>query len=196
MDKLKLCFFGKEDPQLESTVFKHPVLASQLVTCRGKMAGPFTGHGTFQWSSAVRALSCLMLLSASWAKKNRSDVEYPPRLQGEKKSFASSLDYALGKQPNWLLDMFGVSARGHAYARRLIHRSNPERRRAGPVTLSLNTNFLKPENIQVFWEREEITGWQQLESLADRIVKHSPDMEFLAEFSSSGESAMQVEFVN
>lgn len=196
MDKLKLCFFGKEDPQLESTAFAHPVLVSELVTCRGKVAGAFSGYGTFQWSSAVRALSCLMLLSASWAKRSKADIDYPPRLQGDKRSFASSLDYALGKQPNWLLDMFGVSARGQAYARRLILRSNPERRRAGPVTLSLNTNFLKPQNIQVFWDREEITSWQELESLADRIVKQSPDLEFMTEPSPLSKPAMQVEMMN
>ena len=172
MHQMVLSFNGINPPQLEKTVFVHPLLDSKRVACRGKTCGVYLGAGTFQWSPAVRALVHLLLQTASWARRADHDLESLPRLQGESNSPASSLDYALGKQPNWLLDMFGVTGAGQANARRLIHRSNPERRRPGPVILAMNPSFFPPEKIEVIIDNERITQDDELQRLAGMIMTH------------------------
>lgn len=171
MKELLLDLLGREKPQLESTVFLHPLIGSEIITQRGKVACSFSGYGTFQWSSAVKSLTYLLLLGAAWGRLKERESLMPPRIEGERHSAAASLDYALGKQPHWLLDMFGISPRGDCYARRLIQRSNPERRRPGPVVLTLNINFLEPQNIFVRWEKERIEDAVVLGELANKVVQ-------------------------
>jgi hypothetical protein len=72
-------------------------------------------------------------------------------LAGARGSSIASLDYAISKQPCWLTDMFGTDSFGISLVRRLILRTNPERKRPGPVFLSLNTRYLDPSMIEVRW---------------------------------------------
>lgn len=133
---------------LWKVIFSHPLLDSKRISVRGNGSGALEAGGSFQWSQGVRAL-CVLLLRGRWSQL--SDVNAASKeLSGHGGSLASSLDYALGKQPNWLLDMFGVDKRGTSLARRLIRRSNPERRRPGPVVLSINSHFVPLNVIDVF----------------------------------------------
>ena len=117
---------------------------TQRVSVRGKTGGPFRTAGSFQWTSAVKALALLL------AKTRLNPAE--ALLRGENASLAASLDYAISKQPAWLTEMFGCDQHGISLARRLVLRTNPERKRPGPVTLGVNQLFLNAANINIFVE--------------------------------------------
>jgi hypothetical protein len=119
--------------------------------------------GSFQWTTAVKALSVLFIRIAM-SEQNES-LRNMNCLSGHKGSLASSLDYALSKQPQWLQEMFGMGSYGTVYARRLILRTNAERKRPGPVILGLNTIVLKPENIRIFWNNEPVASFEALSKL-------------------------------
>ncbi len=126
-------------------------------TVRGHTEGAYKGHGTFQWTRAVRALSLLL-------------VEYcmsgSVRLEGTNGSLASSLDYALSKRPIWLLDVFGVDSAGVPSARRLFKVTNPNRKRPGPVAIRVDEHVLPSGNIRIFLDRVPIETTSELEPLA------------------------------
>lgn len=108
---------------------------------RGKSAGAYRGAGSFQWTSAVKAM-CIMFLSA---------VEDPDgvHLCGSAGSLAASLDYAITKQPIWLTDMFGTDSDGVCTIRRFVFRTNSERKRPGPVSLRINSSYLPIGSIEI-----------------------------------------------
>jgi len=139
MRTLKLYF---EDGQLIETLFRENPTSPERRSIRGKSGGAYRQAGSFQWSSAVRALALL-------AVKALSTPEHP-FIQGEGGSLAASLDYALSKQPEWLTDLFGCDREGISYARRCILRTNPERKRPGPVVLAFNLVYLPISAIQVY----------------------------------------------
>src|SRR5262249_44176847 len=93
--------------------------------------------GNFVWSSAVPALTVLTLRTAAYKFSANSDLESArfPVLEGAENSLASSLDFALSKQPNWILDMFGQTYSGASTLRKLLRRQNSERKRSGPVQI-------------------------------------------------------------
>ncbi|MDD2943932.1 MAG: hypothetical protein PHC51_13325, partial [bacterium] len=57
-----------EEPELYRTEFTHPRLQQMRYCVRGKTSGGIPGAGTFQWTSAVRALTCLTILHAAQTK--------------------------------------------------------------------------------------------------------------------------------
>jgi hypothetical protein len=129
---------------------------------RGKTAGAFKGAGSFQWTTAVRALS-LSFLSA---------IENPLgiHLSGHAGSLAASLDYALSKQPIWLAEMFGVDTLGNCVARRFTYRTNSERKRPGPVSLSLNHSYLESAMIEVVVDGRQLVDVQEIAALRMAIM--------------------------
>ena len=62
---------------------------------------------------------------------------------------ASTLDYALSKQPAWLHDIFGTRENGTAEARYLFQRTNPERKRPGPVVVSVSGQAIPPKEVRI-----------------------------------------------
>jgi len=139
MRSLKLYF---ELGELSEVVF-HDGLGNEPRVCvRGKTSGPSRSAGSFQWTSAVKALSVMAVRTALNPKE--------ALIQGEGSSLASSLDYAISKQPLWLSEMFGWDNKGVSLARRLILRSNPERKRPGPVTLGFNQLYMPPSAISIY----------------------------------------------
>lgn len=122
-------------------------------TCvRGRTVGAYSGGGTFQWSSAVRATAYLFLKAKLMDESARGE----PLLSGRAKSLAASPDYALTKQPVWLLDMFGITAGGGTYARRLFRVTNSHRKRVGPVAISLNPHLCPQSCIEVVLDGKSI----------------------------------------
>jgi hypothetical protein len=130
------------------------------VVVRGKTGGPFRAAGSFQWTSAVKALSLLVVRTALSPSE--------ALLRGDANSLAASLDYAISKQPLWLTEMFGCDQQGTSLARRLILRTNPERKRPGPVTLGINQLYLNPSSISVFVNGKLATG-EQLATLCRQL---------------------------
>ncbi len=147
MRNLKLYF---EAGQLTEVVFRENGTNEPRRTIRGKTGGAFRHAGSFQWTSAVKALG-LLVAKAALNPQNST-------IQGLGGSLASSLDYALSKQPIWVTDMFGCDQQGISFARRLILRTNPERKRPGPVVLAVNYVYLPATSIEVFSDGAACTG--------------------------------------
>ena len=159
----ELHFAGKGDVQLVETYFSDSAAGTQLVSVRGKTAGAFRDAGTFQWTSAVRGL-CVLCIKTVLA--HRYPADSPTRhILGFQTSLAASLDYAITKQPSWIRDMFGLDVKGNTLAQRLIARTNPNRKRPGPVILGLNERALPTEAIRVYWNGEKVEQFDTLQTL-------------------------------
>jgi len=117
-----------------------------LVSTRGRLASP-NARGNFQWSRAVQALAELLL---RFKIHSQSGSEHTAELIGTKGSSAASLDYALGKGPSWLVEMFGCDSKGALIARRYFRRINTEMKRAGPVSIHVNSNLLSNSDIHIY----------------------------------------------
>lgn len=174
---LQLDFVGTSPVELSQTLFFRGDSPCPLRCVRGKTPGAFFGAGTFQWTAAIRAL-CLLFVQAKVVKL-AGNPEIGGALSGDKGSLASSLDYALSKQPMWLEEMFGVSANGTCTATRLITRTNPNRKRPGPVVLALNHLALSPDNIVIAWEGKIVEDLASLQQLL-RQLKEAAPQDFLA----------------
>jgi hypothetical protein len=92
-----------------------------------------------------------------------------PMLSGGAKSLAASLDYALTKQPSWIVDMFGVSSSGKAQARRLFRVTNSHRKRGGPVCVSLNLYVCPKDRIEVVLDGKLIDTPETLRTMLETI---------------------------
>jgi hypothetical protein len=64
-------------------------------------------------------------------------------------SAAAALDGAISKNAVWVCECFGTDAEGKSLLRRLLTRGNPERKRQGPVTITLGGSTLKGSRIEV-----------------------------------------------
>ena len=168
MPKLKLWFSSDNSPQLLKTEFEHPLLSEKRTAVRGKSAGAYHDTATFQWTGAVQAL-CMLCL-------NKDEV-----LEGYQGSPASSLDYALSKQPMWLLEMFGWDVNGESLARRIIKRTNTSRKMQAPISLSLS----KECEVEIIQEGKS-------ESVLERMIfREARSSLFVTNvFSSSGYKKM------
>jgi hypothetical protein len=155
MRKISLYF---EVGELVETQFSDGVTAEPRISVRGKTGGAFRSAGSFQWTSAVKALALLAATTATG--------ELQAILRGEANSLAASLDYAISKQPQWLAEMFGCDHNGICFARRLILRTNPERKRPGPVTLAINLSYLPWDCLHIYIDGRRATPEQLLELCA------------------------------
>ena len=124
-----------------------------------------SGWGTFGWTRAVKAL---VLLLIKYELRRRSlhiaDQDTAVMLAGGANSPASSLDLALSKKTRWLCDMFGVTATGEPLARRLLLRTNPERKRPGPVRVSVNPAYVA--GVRVYIDHQQVTQHAALQDLS------------------------------
>lgn len=164
---LELYFAGDAVVQLVQTKFVGNTNKSPAVSVRGKTAGAFKNVGTFQWTSAVRAF-CILCLKAIIASKDKQQ-DAVGQIVGFKGSLAASLDYAISKQPSWLSEMFGLDNNGQAFAKRLVVRTNPERKRPGPVILGLNDKAITADSITITWNGASVTTTEKLQALMTSI---------------------------
>jgi hypothetical protein len=167
MFKIKLTFCSGRTIELFRVDCSHGQ-AVTITSIRGRSAGAYRGVGTFHWSSAVRAVACLFLK----AKLGDENVRMEPMLSGGPKSLAASLDYAITKQPGWILDMFGVSPSGKVLAKRLFHVTNSHRKRGGLVSISLNPHVCPEYCIEIAIDGDSITCPERLRSILEAIEKH------------------------
>lgn len=164
MASLVLKFFQYENSlTLEETSFFSPESGEVIRGIRGKrfLPGQFR---RFHWSDSLHALCILAIRHRLFGGSGR-----PPQLfvgatlLGEGQSPASTLDYALTKQPNWMKDLFGCTPTGDSILRTLIGRMNPERKRPGPVRLWFEARAIDPAHIRIFLNEIEITSPALLE---------------------------------
>jgi hypothetical protein len=163
MALLELRFVGGEKPELFETSCRLTP-GSVCSAVRGKTSGAYRGYGTFQWTSAVKAV-CTALLRA----KVSAEAPGSASISGEKGSLAASLDYALSKEPNWLGEMFGFTVGGSLMARRLFLVSNPNRKRPGPVVIVLNERVLSNKDIEVTLDGKVLASLVELQRLLASI---------------------------
>lgn len=164
--RLKLKFCGADNPELCESHFNHPLLTQTRSTARGKAGGAFYTYGSFQWTKAVKAVAILAIRAKI---SQLSNAVMNPFISGEASSLAASLDYAIQKEPAWVLDIFGVDSNGTALVRRVFHRSNPGRKRVGPVAVSWNSLFISPKDIEIIWEEVSVNKIEQLNKLLQHI---------------------------
>ena len=160
---VELHFAGNPGVQLVETRVSDLSLNIERHCIRGKSSGAVRGAGSFQWTSAVKALS-ILFLKAALAKGDAQACE-DGMLSGYQGSLAASLDFAISKQPLWLTEMFGVDSRGNSHVRRFVLRSNPERKRPGPVVLSFNPNSLETTDFRFFWDGDLVVAEEKLSDL-------------------------------
>lgn len=158
---------GNGGVELYRTTFTSFTTFAELKSVRGKTSGAFRGHGTFQWTAAVRGLSALLVQSA--LSIGRPSIE--PNIMGGAASMAASLDYAISKGPIWMSEMFGTTSGGELLARRLFKRTNPNRKRGGPVVVSINEKMLSFDAIHIFIEHRKIIDEGEISILLDSLQK-------------------------
>jgi hypothetical protein len=144
-DTLSLYFEEHSELELVRSEFKQSDVKSILTCIRGKTPGAFVGFGSFPWTSAVRAVSAVAIRFVL-AEKTGSQGYC---LIGGKGSLAASLDYALSKGPIWIQEMFGTTSAGALYGKRLFRITNPNRKRPGPVAISINSARLPVSSVQL-----------------------------------------------
>ena len=167
MRELKVYF---EAGQLTEVSFKDGVSSEIRRSVRGKSGGAYRSAGSFQWTSAVRGLAFLLVQTAL--------IPESAVLEGGAGSLAASLDYAISKQPMWLTEMFGCDQSGICTMRRMILRTNAERKRPGPTVLAVNQRYLPVEAMSIYangkqCSREElaILGALLMDYLSPRAVE-------------------------
>ena len=137
---------------------------SQIYRCvRGK-PNSIPGYGAFYWSPAVQAVALFFLYQAS------TETKFDAFIEGEVGSLAASLDYAISKQPNWILDMFGVDQDGNANIRKIIKRANSERKRPGPVRLFMQCNYRNDFRISILLNNLPIKEQEVLLDLSRNLI--------------------------
>jgi len=162
---LKLYFIEENNKfSLFATIFHDQEYGEEIECLRGS-DNSFGPYRCFKWSPAVKALCILALRHAAERESSRKTVF----LEGKAGTPASSLDYAISKEPNWLLDMFGITQNGRSIARNLIRRYNPERKRPGPVRLMFDSRKINFSSVEPYLNDEKVSCPEQLKSLAAEI---------------------------
>lgn len=168
MAQLTLWFTGDTDLALDRTCFSVIQGNQERRAIRGKTAGAFPGYETFQWTLAVQSMAILALRTAALRAEG---PESQGILLGTSGSPASALDYAISKGPRWLHDVFGSDVAGNAMAKRLFRRTNPERKRPGPVAIRINDYLLAPSHIEIIINNASVTDKALLMRAADEIER-------------------------
>ena len=156
---IQLYFSGKDSPELVEFSFRDALGQTTTVT-RGKDADRYAYEGTFQWTSAVKALTLLCI----GTRLNNSFA-----LSGRHGTPAASLDFAIAKRVRWLAEMFGVGGDGKLRILKLIKRVNSELRRPGALSISLNSPFHEADAIQIFLEEKSLSAAHELSSLFEKV---------------------------
>lgn len=168
--------------QLERTVLRLRA-EIEFIAVRGKTAGAYKCGGSFQWTPAVKAV-CVFFVQALARSFDEFDST-EPTMSGRRGSLASSLDYAIDKEPHWLCDMFGLDDAGKTNLRRLIFRSNPGGKRPGPVSLSLNESALPTTNITIKVNSQLVQDETSLRALVAAINDRAANYNELVQSGST-----------
>ncbi len=162
-------------------------IARTLSCIRGKTPGAYVSYGSFQWTSGVRGVCSAFLRFVLSEEGDRGDY----CLVGGRGSLAASLDYALSKGPAWLGEMFGYGIGGSQLARRIFKITNPNRKRPGPVAISVNKDVVSTDQIQIYWDKKLVTDSTQLYAMLvgieeqgvegnGKVVEHAEDLAHIA----------------
>jgi len=170
--KFVLEFEGDVKPELVATLYFCPITGRELRSIRGRVSPSRSGLGTFQWTSAVIALSIAFLRARIVHEAGSADKDWTEQasLQGRSGSFAASLDFALSKEPLWLQEMFGVDSSGNAIGRRIFTRVNSEGKRVGPTSVILNRSFIAPSDIMILLNGKSVVEIHELRDVLTQLL--------------------------
>lgn len=169
MAKISFWIFTQINPCLERVQFIRDL--ERIVSVRGKNGGVYGNIATFQWTAAVQAMVVLFLRHKLFGS-NLSPDDYKGILYGNEGTNAASLDYAITKKPLWIQDMFGCDNYDKPLCTRLFRRTNPERKRPGPVLVAINHKIIRPEEITFYINNMEATCPQALQNLLHMLEVH------------------------
>lgn len=169
MNLISLHFSVDNMPQLLRSEFHWATRQVQQIAVRGKSSGAYgPTTGSFQWTPAVQALSAALLVAATRAVEGT--VSTTPLLEGGYGSPASSLAYALAKQPRWLLDMFGCDRNGTVLSNRFFRCSNQDRKRNAPTAVGLAPNVLSDFTFTVYQGEQLVRCPVLLHDLSSKVL--------------------------
>lgn len=153
--RLELYFGNNTSPGLYRTVFKTPSIPSPIVGTRGNTL-PTSGL-PFNWTPSSQSLAILLVAAVKSALTN--DCSGRPLLEGPSSSPAGTLARLLKKRTtSWLHDIFGTDASCRSLLHRMIELRNPRGLQHGPITATLRSEYLSPNDIQIFVNSEDITN--------------------------------------
>jgi hypothetical protein len=160
-------FFFEGDPHVElvKTDVFIAVAGSSMTCVRGKTAGAYRSYGSFQWTTGVRGVCAAFMRFKIYGATTLPDV----CLIGGKNSLAASLDYAITKCPGWISGMFGSSSMGTPVIKRLFRVTNTNRKRPGPVAISVNGNIVVPDNVRFYKNNRLLTDGAEVYDLLAEV---------------------------
>jgi hypothetical protein len=163
MTRMHLEFFKGVSIELDEIEFLYPSQKESILSVRGKSAPGRFADGTFQWTSALQGLAVLFL-------KHAAGREHFV-LSGGPGSPASSVDFAISKQPRWIEEVFGTDKQGISFIRRIVTRKNSNLKRPGPVSIGLSSSPLSRVLISVSVNGRVVEDKAELGKLADELAK-------------------------
>lgn len=143
-------------------VFHNSLTNQQLTSIRGDSRT--NNFGNFRWAAGIRGLA--VLLTRHKLSEFNNTVA---TLEGGQGSIAASLDYAISKEPNWVMDLCGLTAEGKSVLSTLLKRINPERKRPGPVVLSFDKSKLSAQHVCLSVNGRELVSPTELHELLAKI---------------------------
>jgi hypothetical protein len=166
---LELYFGNTETPGLYRTVVRSPNHDTPIVGVRG----PLFHHPSlpFIWSSSCVALSLLFVSAV--LKSAAHEEAILPLLEGGPSSPAGAIGKLMNKGiRSWLHDIFGSDASGRSLLSRIVLLGNPRGRRQGPITATLKTSYLCPNNIRIVIDGDDISSdVMALSTLREKLLQ-------------------------
>lgn len=176
--RLALQFDDSTTAQLAQVVFT-PSSGESRISYRRKAVMSNADVGSFQWTAAVRAFAVLAVgTRLKIARKEKEQF----MLAGEAKSLAASLDYAISKPTEWIVDLFGRDSSKRTLASKIFRRENTERKLPGPVKIALSNTLQEDGALKIFLGERELVSEADLDKLyrlintSARTLSASEDM--------------------
>ena len=151
---LDLYFANISSPSLYKSIFIADSSSDPIVGIRG-----YFPRGTSQalvWGTTLQALSIFFIRAVSMYHSGKPIGL--PLLEGFRDSPVAPIGRLLDKgQISTVHDLFGYSASGRSCLQRILTTSNTRFRNAGPASIGLKTDYLSPENIEIYLDERCIT---------------------------------------
>jgi hypothetical protein len=165
-------------PQLAATKmsFTYPPYQLQRTLIRGRGVGAFPSPYSFPWSSAPKALVALAIKTAiQHIDSGLNPSEAVAILEGRKGSLAASLDYAISKKPNWVMELFSSDKSGRSLVQKFLLRTNPERKLGESVLVCFNQKILEPRNVCIYVNGKIESSRDQLQSFLNQLAPETQE---------------------
>jgi len=165
--RIELYFSSLQGTTLVKTVFAHKDQSGLSVSTRGKFPIHTNKHGSFQWTSAVKALCELFL-------KAKLHVDFhafnSPDALNLNERLASNLYAVIRKRPMWMKDMFGIRS-----GNRLVVESVLKIAPASGICRLAAEWYESSGAVQVFLDLRLISDFTTLEAILKKITDQQVD---------------------